>query len=489
MKIPSQATPSKELFETLESYREGDLSCYDGKTWGYVYQAGAEIDAIAKRAYTLFLSENALDPTVYPSLLRFENDIIGMCCDHLNAPEEAVGAFTSGGTESILLAVKAARDFARASRPELGQGEIIVPTTAHAAFHKAAHYFDLKVVTVPVDENSFAADPAAVRSALSKDTVLIIGSATSYAHGVMDPIEELGAIAADAGIPFHVDACIGGFLLPYFARLGDDVPLFDFRIPGVTSISMDLHKYAYCPKGASVLLHRSQELRRFQYFACATWTGYSVINPTVQSSKSGGPLAAAWAVLHAIGDEGYLKIAAELRNATRAIVAGIEAIDGLRVLGNPALSLIAFSSDEIDLFHVADQLKTRGWYVQPQLAYENSPVSLHLTIAPQNLPQVEALIADLGTAVVEARGMGKTELPPMLAAGLESMDLSSLDPAMLPQILAMAGIEGTELPERMALVNTLLNALPCAARELILTDFLGSMFRPTPNQVTVGAPS
>ena len=225
MRIPEKGMDKAKLFETLKGYRTNDLASKGGRTWAYVYDTGrAEIDEVAKEAYTAFLSENGLDPTVFPSLLRLENEIVAMARTHLNGDENVVGNFTSGGTESIILAVKAARDRARAERPEIREPEMILPVTAHAAFHKAAHYLDVKTVMTPVDPVTFKADPDAVEKAVTENTVLIVGSAVSYAHGVIDPIEDLGRIALENDVLLHVDGCVGAFLLPYFKRLGSDVP-------------------------------------------------------------------------------------------------------------------------------------------------------------------------------------------------------------------------------------------------------------------------
>src|SRR5215470_11959403 len=295
MKIPAHGMHREALFERLESYRANDTPWREGRTWAYVYDPGREAEEVIKQAYMMYLSDNALDPTAFPSALRLENEVVAMAAAHLGGDDEVVGNFTSGGTESIILAVKTARDHARAMRPDVRTPEIVLPATAHAAFQKACHYLDVTPVIVPVDPATFRADLDAVRAAIGSNTVLLVGSAISYAHGVVDPIEALGALALERVLLLHVDACMGGFLLPYFRRLGAPVPPFAFDVPGVTSVSMDLHKYAFAAKGASVLLHRSPALRRHQMYACANWTGYTIVNPTVQSTKSAGPLAAAWA--------------------------------------------------------------------------------------------------------------------------------------------------------------------------------------------------
>lgn len=288
MQIPRHGLSRDQIFSALEAYRANDMPWRDGRTWAYVYDPGREAEEVIKQAYMMYLSENALDPTVFPSLLRLENELVAMAAAHLHGDADVVGNFTSGGTESIILAVKAARDYARAKRPHITQPEILLPATAHAAFQKAAHYLCVTPVFAPVEPNSFKADAEAVRRAITPNTILLVGSAVSYAHGVVDPIRALGQLALQHDLLLHVDACMGGFLLPYFRRLGAPVPDFDFSVPGVTSMSMDFHKYAFAAKGASTVLYRSKELRKYQIFTCANWSGYTMINPTVQSSKSGG---------------------------------------------------------------------------------------------------------------------------------------------------------------------------------------------------------
>lgn len=476
MKIPEQGLSKDAVIEQLESYRDNDMPWREGKTFGYVFDAGKEIDAVAKEAYMRFLSENALDPTVFPSLLRFENEVIAMARRHLRGDDDVVGAFTSGGTESIILSVKTARDYCRATRPEVKRPKMVLPVTAHAAFHKAAAYLDVEAVVVDVNPDTFRVDAAAMEAAIDEDTILLVASSPSYAHGVVDPIPEIGAIAKQRDLLFHVDACIGGFLLPYFARLGAKFPDFDFSVEGVSSISMDLHKYAYCPKGASVLLHRSAGLRKSQLFACAEWSGYTVVNTTVQSSKSGGPLAAAWAVLNFVGDAGYMDIATGLKTATDTVVAGIQKMPDLRMLGRPDMSLVAFTSDTIDPFTLADEMKAKGWYIQAQLSQKGSPANIHLSINPSNVQWAEQLITDLAEAVESSRGAVKTD-----ASGLAAMFTSGdvqITEETFGAILSMAGIDGVGLPGKMAEINQILDALPPHIRGELLKEYVNRLFVP-----------
>jgi glutamate/tyrosine decarboxylase-like PLP-dependent enzyme len=478
VKIPDRGLEEGEVFRALEDYRKHDTDWRAGKTWGYVFDAGRDIERVQKRAYSLFLSENALDPTVYPSLCRIENEIVGMLLEHLNAPEGTVGTFTSGGTESILLAVKATRDAFLAQRPEISRPEILLPDSAHAAFHKAAHYLGLRVVPVAVDPASVTCDVGHVRSLVNERTMLIVGSAPSYSAGVIDPIAELAALALERGIYCHVDACMGGFLLPYFRRLGRDVPPFGFELPGVTSLSVDLHKYAYAAKGASLALFRDSSLRARATFSCSSWLGYTMVNQAVQSTKSGGPMAAAWAVLRFVGDAGYEAIARDLASAADALRSGIARIPELRLLGDPKMTLLACASDSVSVFHVCDEMKERGWYVQPQLPLGNHPASFHLSLNPSNVPHVPQFLRDLTESVARAKQLPPSAVGDDMVQTLSALDPNTFSPEMFASLLGMAGLSGTQLPGRMADINQLLAALPLALRERLLTEFVGMLFAP-----------
>ena len=482
MRIPKQGLPKDEIFRRLEAFRADDVNWRSGRTWAYVYDPGKEAEEVIKQAYTMYLSENALDPTAFPSMLRLETTLVGMAAAHLNGTPGVVGNFTSGGTESIILAVKTARDHARAHRPEVTAPEVILPVTAHAAFQKACHYLDVRPVLVPVDTATFKADVDAVRAAITPNTVLLVGSAVSYAHGVVDPIPELGALAQEHNLLLHVDGCMGGFLLPYFRRLGVEVPPFDFSVPGVTSMSMDFHKYAFAAKGASVILHRNKDLRRHQIYTCGQWTGYSVVNPTVQSTKSGGPLAAAWAVLNFFGDEGYLALARQALEATQQLVAAIDAMEDLRVLGRPQMNLIAFTSDTVNVFHIIDEMKTRGWYIQPQLGFHGSKENIHLSVNPASARWVEPFLEDLRACTAIAKTLPSGTIAAGIREAFADVKPEAVTPEMLEQMLAMAGAGGSALPGRMAEVNEVLNALPAALTERLLTEYMNLLHVPPPDE-------
>lgn len=476
MRIPAHGRPAEEIKRSLEAFSERDLPWRDGRTLAYIYDPGPEIEEIGKWAYMRYLTENGLDPTVYPSMMLIENELIAMASAHLGGVAGVVGSFTSGGTESCMLAVKTARDHARAMKPHIKEPEVILPVTAHAAFHKACHYLDVKKVLVPVDTTTFKADPVSIEKAITPNTIQIVASAVSYGHGVLDPISEIGAIAARHGLLFHVDGCIGGFLLPYYRRLGAKLGDFDFTVPGVTSMSMDYHKYAYCPKGASVILHRNKELRRFQMYAAADWTGYTIINPTIQSSKTGGPMAAAWAVLNALGDDGYMEFSRRIKHATDAIVAGIRRTPGLRLLGEPDLNLVAFTSDAFSCFHIIDEMKARGWYVQPQFGYHGSEPNVHLSIGQNVHQRADEFVAALGEAVEAARPRGFSQTAARVKAELSRMNPADFKPSMLADLMRAAGIEDGQLPRKSAELNQILNVLPPAVTEYALIQFMNERY-------------
>lgn len=498
--LPGGRTPDDVLAE-LRSLREGDAPTRGGRTFAYVYDAGLDgLDELAAAAYTAYATVNGLDPTVFPSVARLENDLVGAVAAELGGPR-AQGTFTSGGTESILLAVKTARDHARAVRG-ITAPQLVLPSTAHAAFHKAAHYLGLETVVVPVDPVTFRADADAMAAALTDRTALVVASTPSYAHGVIDPVPEIAAAAALRGVLCHVDACIGGWLLPHLRRAGREVPPFDLSVPGVTSLSVDLHKYGYADKGASVVLYRDAELRRYQYFAHAGWPGYPVVNPTVQGTKSGGLLAQAWAVLQYVGEDGYTALAARVAEASDRLLAGLRGIDGLRALGEPAAGLVAFTAgaprgDAVEdgraqgdgpdgeaapdlslLLHLADEMRERGWYLQPQLSFDGLPPNLHLTLTPATVGQVDALVTDLAAALAAARALPPVTVDPGLVELAVGLDPETLGPDEIAGVLAFAGLGGDgKLPARTAPVLMLLDALPGPLKERLLVEFVGSVFR------------
>ncbi len=473
---------SAEILRRLDQLRVNDLPTHGGRTLAYVYDSGiADADAIGKQALAMYASTNGLDPTAFPSLLAMEKDLVAFARPLFNAGDQVVGTVTSGGTESILLAVQGARD----AQPGVADPVMIVPTTIHAAFNKAAHYFGVERISVDVDPVTKRADPAAMTAAMdqySDRVVLVAASAPSYAHGVIDPI---GAIAAETlrrGLRFHVDACIGGWVLPWAERLGRTIDPWDFRVPGISSISADLHKYAYTPKGVSLLLHATPELRKSQYFASADWPGYTMLNATTQSTKSGGPLAAAWAVVNLIGDDGYLNLVRTTLDGTAALVTGIEAQEHVDLVTRPDSSLVTLSTDEsCDVFTISDEMLTRGWFVQPQMSYRQMPASLHLTVCAATAPAVPEFLVALAESIEAAVAAGPIVIDEELRAAAVAIDPTTLDDEAFDGLLALAGLGSdtgeVTVPERMAPVNALLDIAPPALREALLIAFLDRLSR------------
>jgi sphinganine-1-phosphate aldolase len=469
---------SDQLLDRLSAMRSGDLPTHGGRTLAYVYDSGlAEADEVGRRALAMFASTNGLDPTAFPSLARMERDLIDIARPLVGAPDTAVGTATSGGTESILLAVQTARDAAGVADPVL-----VVPSTAHGAFHKAAHYFGVRLVAVDVDPVTKRAVPEAMAAAMDAHAghvVLVAVSAPSYAHGVIDPVAPIAAAAAERGLRCHVDACIGGWVLPW----ADPAPEpWDFRCPGVTSLSVDLHKYAYTPKGVSLLLHRTPDLRRAQFFATADWPGYTMLNSTTQSTKSGGPLAAAWAVVPHIGLDGYRDLVATTLGATRRLADGIAARDHLELAAAPDSSLVALRTDDtLDVFTLSDEMGERGWFVQPQMAFRGLPATLHLTVCAATADGVDDFLAALDESLAAAVAAGPVAVDPSLREAAAALDPATLDDAAFDGLLAIAGLASGDgeltVPKRMAPVNALLDVAPPRLREALLIAFLDRLTR------------
>ncbi|HEY7272286.1 MAG TPA: aminotransferase class V-fold PLP-dependent enzyme [Actinoplanes sp.] len=466
--LPDEGVPAEQVLAELRELRAADLPTHGGRLFAYVYDPGLRgLDELAGAAHAISAAVNGLDPTAFPSLLAMENALVAAAARLLGGGPGTVGSVTGGGTESLLLAVKAARD----GRPDVVLPRMVVPATAHAAFAKAAHYLRVALDVVNVGPD-LRADPAAMAVAIGPDTVLMAASAPSYPHGVVDPIPALAAVAEARGVRFHVDACFGGWVLPYLRRLGADLPPFDLSVAGVTSISVDLHKYAYAPKGVSVLLHRDEALRMPQYFAYADWPGYTMVNPVVASTRSGGPIAAALATVRHIGDAGYLALAETTRTAVATLAAAVDAVDGVEMFAPPETSVVCFAATDVDLFQLADELAVRGWHTQPQLACGHFPPTIHLTVTAAVGPTAGDFAADLSLAVAAARAQRPVE-PPLM-----SLTPQDVTPELVADLADRLGLSGGDFG-RMAPVNTLLNAAPPALREALLTGFLSLLQRPS----------
>ena len=423
-RLPAEGVDVATVLTELTTMSEEERDRWEGGfASGAVYHGGQEHIAFLNQVYALFSQSNPLHTDLWPSINKFEAEIVSMVSAMLHGADvdpPACGTVTSGGTESILLAMRTYRDHARAIRG-IVEPEVVVPVTAHAAFDKAGQYFGMRVVKVGVGPD-MRPDPAAVRAALTDNTVAVVGSAVQFPHGVLDPIEEMAAIAHERGIGFHTDACLGGFVLPWARRLGYPVPPFDFRVPGVTSISCDSHKFGYGAKGTSVLLWRDAELRQRQFYATTEWPGGLYFSPTFAGSRPGALSAQAWAAMVTIGESGYLDATRKVLETAAQIRAGVAATPGLRVLGDP-LWVIAFASDEVDIYDVLDRMAQRGW----SLNGLQSPPAVHICVTLRHAQEgvVSRFLEDLRSCVDAARhGSGGGFSAPVygLAAAPETQD-------------------------------------------------------------------
>jgi sphinganine-1-phosphate aldolase len=403
--LPVDGLARTEVTGLIERLAAGEEHTWrDGYASGAVYHGDPKHVAFLSRVYAAMSQSNPLHPDLWPSVTKFEAEIVAMTASMLGgghaAPEDpVVGTVSSGGTESILLAMKAYRDFARARRG-IGTPEIVAPVTAHAAFDKAARFFDMPLVRVPVD-GAFRADLRAMAAAVTERTAVVVGSAPNFPHGVIDPIPEVAALAAERGVGCHVDACLGGFILPWAERLGYPVPPFDFRLPGVTSMSADTHKYGYAAKGSSVVLYRGRELRRSQYYTVTDWPGGLYLSPTFAGSRPGALSATCWAAMVSIGESGYTEAARRILETGARIREGVARIPGLSVLGDP-LWVVAFAAEDgLDVYQVMENMGHRGW----SLNGLQLPAAVHIAVTLRHtLPGVaDRFLADLAGSVEEVR--------------------------------------------------------------------------------------
>jgi sphinganine-1-phosphate aldolase len=396
--LPKDGTPWGELEPRMQAAGEGDVDWRDGRAPAFIHFAGDDVLEVAKKAFLMYFSENGLGLRAFHSLAKFESEVVAMALGLLHGGPDARGAMTTGGTESIFLAVKAARDAAAQKRPMRGgMPTIVLPFSAHPAFDKAAHFLGLRTVRVPLRAD-FTADPAAMAAAIDDDTVMVVGSAPAYPHGVMDPITEIAAAAQARGVWMHVDACVGGYIAPFAQQLGYPVAAFDFAIPGVTSISADLHKYGYAAKGASTLFFADPESFAHMAYAFDNWPRGQYMTNTLVGTRPGGAIAAAWAVMNYLGEAGYLRITERVLATRRAIEAGVHAL-GFQTLGRPELSIVAFGSPDHDIGAIGRAMLKRGWLT----GHVRNPAGIHLMLNLTHEPVVGRYLADLEASIGDAR--------------------------------------------------------------------------------------
>ena len=396
MELPNSGMSADAVFAHLDEVQRDDVRWRDGRAFSLVYYGGPDVLAVAEEAYRRYSTENALNTDAFPGLRSIQSDVVAIVAGWLQAADEGAGFMTSGGTESILMAVKAARERGRKEH-NITSPNVVLPTSAHAAFEKGCYYFGLESRRVAVDAE-WRADVAAMEAAVDENTVLLVGSAPQYPQGVIDPISDIAALAAARDINCHVDACMGGVTLTYLERLGEAVPPWNFSVPGVTSISVDLHKYGYTAKGASVIMHRNKRLRSYQTFVTDNWLGGTYGSSGVLGTKGGGSMAAAWAVMHHLGNDGYLRVTKAARAACLELAAAVAAVPQLLVRAHPDATLLAFGAAdeaEVDIYAVADALWRRGWYVDRQ----GPPPSLHCTVSVVHDGKIGEFVADLRASI------------------------------------------------------------------------------------------
>ena len=390
--MPTKGWSAGDVFEGLEAMRTRDVRWREGRAFSLAYHAGPEALAVAEEAYRRFSGENALSTDAFPSLKQIQAEVVAMAGVWLGATPSSAGFMTSGGTESILMAVKAARDRLLAER-QIRQPNMVMSTSAHAAFAKAGAYFGVEVRRVAVGSD-WRADVAAMQSRVDKNTVLIVGSAPQYPQGVVDDIVGIAKIATEAQINCHVDACMGGVTLAYLQRLGEKIAPWNLQVPGVSSISVDLHKFGYTSKGASVIMYASKHLRSYQGFVTDDWLGGVYGSSGVLGTKSGGSMASAWAVMHFLGDDGYLRLTRQAREATLQLASVIRSTPELVLRAEPESTLLCFGAQDpsaLNVFAIADELAKRGWYVDRQ----TPPDSLHCTVNAIHHDKIDWFARDL----------------------------------------------------------------------------------------------
>lgn len=399
--IPEYGRNYDEILRELDTFAAEDPAYKDGKTWSLVYYKDEDYTHFLSQAHEKYISANGLNPTAFKSLKHFENDIVAFTAELLHADKKAAGCVTSCGTESCMLAVKTYRDWGKAEKG-IRHPEMIVAETAHVAWFKGAEYFGVKVHTVPVDKD-FKIDLKAVKRKINRNTVLLLGSAPEYPHGIIDDIVSLGQLGKKHNIPVHVDACVGGYLLPFMKMAGADIPDFDFGADGVTSMSADIHKYGFAAKGCSCILYKNLDYFKYQCFVHADWLGGLFASPAMLGTRPGGAYAAAWAAMQAHGRQGYIDLAKQtMQNADR-IREGIRNIPELEIIGKPVCSLIAYRSKDpynVNIFAVGDEMQKKGWHID-RLVH---PDGLHAMVTASHTDVIDTYLADLQEAVHAVKG-------------------------------------------------------------------------------------
>ncbi|PVG02577.1 putative sphingosine-1-phosphate lyase [Serendipita vermifera] len=433
--LPAQGKSREEIvaeMERMDADFDHAHSWKDGKVSGAIYHGGEDVESVIMAALERYCVSNPLHPDVFPAVRKMEAEVVAMCLRMYNHPD-GCGVTTSGGTESIIMSCKAHRDWAREVKG-ITEPEIVIATSAHAAFDKAGHYFNIKVVHVPVDPITRQINITKVKRAINSNTIMLVGSAVNFPDGAMDDIPALGALAKKYNVGLHVDCCLGSFIVPFLEKAGFPTRLFDFRVPGVTAISCDTHKYGFAPKGSSVIMYRNNELRQYQYFVMPDWPGGVYASPSIAGSRPGALIAGTWAVMQYMGENGYIESCKAIVGAAKRIEHAIRReIPELYVMGNPLASVIAFGSatSAVNVHAVGDAMSSRGWHLN---ALAN-PAGLHIACTRLTVPMVDQLIADLKDCVesVKGRPLGKGNMVTLYGLGSSS----AVGPTMVGKVASI----------------------------------------------------
>ncbi|KAM9809089.1 sphingosine-1-phosphate lyase 1 isoform X2 [Syngnathus typhle] len=391
-KLPSKGLSQSQVLDKISEYQTlNECQWQNGCVSGAVYWGDETLTKLLVKVYGDFAWSNPLHPDIFPGVRKMEAEVVRMACTLFHGGPDSCGTVTSGGTESILMACKAYRDMAY--ERGVKYPEILAPISVHAAFDKAAHYFGMKLVHIPLNSKTMQVDVKAMKRAINKNTAMLVCSAPQFPHGIMDPIGEVAKLAVRYHLPLHVDACLGGFLIVFMAKAGYQLPPFDFRVKGVTSISADTHKYGYAPKGSSVILYSDKKYRHYQYFVAPDWQGGIYASPSIAGSRPGGIVAACWATMMHMGENGYVDATRKIIGVARRIKAEVRKMKGVFVFGDPEISVVAIGSDEFDIFRLSNALTSKGWNLNT-LQY---PSSIHIccTVLHTQPGVVERFVGDI----------------------------------------------------------------------------------------------
>ncbi len=401
--FPEKGTPWEDLKSQMATMAADDIDWRHGRNGYNVFFAGEDVLKVVKEAYGMFMSENGLNQGAFPSLKTMEDEVVEMALDLFKAPDGAAGSMSSGGTESILLAVKACRDRAASLGKDISCANMIIPYSGHPAFNKAAHLMGIEIIRTPIDETTRLPDLAAYEAAINEDTILMVGSAPAFPTGVVEQIPEMSEMARTRDLWFHVDACVGGYFAPFAERCGVELPAYNFTNPGVWSMSADLHKFGYAAKGASTVLYRSEELMKHQYTDVDCWPSGRMVTPTLAGTRPGGGIAAAWAVMNYLGQEGYTAKAQVILDTRAKMEAGLKRL-GFEVYGDSKLMIINFGVEGVELYGLWGALHARGWWP----GATSQPPALHMMLTPAHEAAMDDFLVDLEAALAEVKA-GKAD--------------------------------------------------------------------------------